>query len=111
MREVLFDLVGDQLSLGFVAVLKESLKQTASVVLVNEVGVFVIDLLDGLIDKFVLLLVGDFFLFHHQLVVVDAKQFDQVRHFLLLTTGNLNGSFWRVLFDNLEVPSFSDDSF
>jgi hypothetical protein len=46
--------------------------------LIDKLGVLLVDLLDGLIDKLVLLLVGDFLLFHHELVVVDAECFYQI---------------------------------
>lgn len=46
--------------------------------LIDKFGVLFVDLPDRLIDKLVLLLVGDFLLFHHELVVVNTECFYQI---------------------------------
>jgi len=52
----------------------------------TEFGVFLTNMFNGLINKGMFLLIRDFLLFHHQLIVVDSKRFDQVRNFLFLSS-------------------------
>jgi hypothetical protein len=74
--EVLLDLLGDELALGPVPVLKQRLQQAAPVVLIKQVLVFVLDDADGFSDERVLLIVADILLLQHQLVVNQAQVFN-----------------------------------
>jgi len=99
---VLFDLVGDEFTLGPVSVLEQRLQQTTSIVLVQQILVLVLNHADSLSHECMLLIAAEIFLLKHKFVVDQTHVLHQVRDLLLLTSRWWLHWLGSVLFDDFE---------